>query len=230
VAGAALLSQPGLTAVFKSTVTGPAQHWELYDLDGQLVGRTKRTYRGNPLARGVRRVGTLLDWHPNKRLNANVLDAGGAVVARLFSTRADGDPRVEVSDPGGTPIGTVRRKGGVGLSFEDAAGAQIAQVPITADGKPWEIGKATTEPWPLLDAHGEQIGELKLETAVRAEPQSLGREAVELANLVGGGASLTRHLGFAGSQTYGATLAALPASEPLRTLAVLMPVIAGHSY
>jgi hypothetical protein len=178
----------------------------------------------------VRRVGTLLDWHPNKRLNANVLDTGGKVVARLFSTRADGDPRVEVSDPAGTLIGTVRRKGGVGLSFEDATATQIARVPIAADGNPWEIGKATTEPWPLLDAHGKPIGELMLKTAVRAEERSAAREAVDLANLVGGGASLTRHLGFAESETYGATLAALPTTEPLRTLAVLMPVLAGYSY
>ena len=64
----------------------------------------------------------------------------------------------------------------------------------------------------------------------RADEPGAGRDVVELANLVGGGASLTRHLGFAGSETYGATLAALPESEPLRTLAVLTPVIAGYSY
>jgi hypothetical protein len=217
-----LLSQTALTARFKAGSTPLGHRWELFDADDQPVGCTKREYGGGALKRGLWRAVTVTGMDADNDIRARVIDADGKEVVHLFS-RNDQDLRVELARPDGTALGVARRDPEAGFRFEDAGGAVVATVPI-ADVK--------ASPWELLDAEGGRLGLLDRVKAERVAGPSVLDYVVGL-NTVTDNASdfqRTMHLGFAFSNTYSVTLAELPPDEPLRTFAVLAPVIAGYAY
>jgi hypothetical protein len=219
----ALLANTALTAEFDAGTTALGHNWNLLDGDGNVVGKTRRAYSGGIVGRALWRSVTVTGMDSGNDIKCEVLDADDSVVAKLFS-RVQKDGRwVEVSGAGDEAIGTVRRDKEAGFSYEDASGTEIARVPVLdvkADG------------WELLDASGTRIGALTREPAKRVDGPSLTDYALGLNTYTDNARDFqaTMHLGFAFSNTYGITLAELPAAEPLRTLAVLTPVIAGYSY
>jgi hypothetical protein len=216
-----LLAQTALTADFKAGTTALGHHWELLDADGQTVGRTEREYGGSALKRGLWRAVTVTGMDADNDIRARVLDAGGTEIAHLLSRNAK-DLRVELTRPDGTPLAVVHRDRDQVFRYE-ADGRVVATLPVP-DPK--------VTPWELLDADGRRLGVVDRVKAERVAGPSLLDYAIGL-NTVTDNASdfqRTMHLGFAFSRTYSVTLAELPAAEPLRTLAVLTPVILGYAY
>ena len=216
-----LLDQTAVTATFKAGTTALGHHWELLDAGGAPVGRTRREYSGGALGRGLWRAVTVTGMDADNDIRAAVLDADGTPVAHLFS-RNEKDLRVEVSRPDGPEIAVVHRDRETGFRYE-AGGRVVATLPVP------DV-KAT--PWELLDADGRRLGVVDRVPAQRAEGPSLLDYAIGI-NLITDNAQdfqRTMHLGFAFSNTYSVALAELPASEPLRTLAVLTPAILGYAY
>lgn len=215
-----LLDQTALTATFKPGASPLGHHWELFDADGAPVGRTRREYGGGLVKRGLWRAVTATGMDANNDIRAEVLDAGGEVVARLFS-RNEKDRRVEVSRPDGGELAVVHHDE-AGFRYE-VAGGVIATLPVP-DPK--------AAPWELLDSAGSTLGIVDRVKAERAKLPTLLDYAIGI-NTYSDNASdfqRTMHLGFAFSGIYSVTLAELPAAEPLRTLAVLTPVILGYAY
>jgi hypothetical protein len=116
----------------------------------------------------------------------------------------------------------VHRDRETGFRYE-ADGRVVATLPV-ADAK--------VTPWELLDADGRRVGVVDRVKAERVAGPSLLDYAAGLNTVTDNGSDFQRtmHLGFAFSRTYSVTLAELPAVEPLRTLAVLTPVILGYAY
>ena len=216
-----LLVQTSVTANFKAGSTPLGHHWELVDGDGEPIGRTDREYGGGALKRGLWRAVTVTGMDADNDIRATVLDAGGTAVAHLFS-RNEKDLRVEVSTPDDAPLAVVHRDRETGFSYE-AGGRVVATLPVPDP-------KAT--PWALLDADGRRIGRVDRVAAERVAGPSLLDYAVGLNTITDNASDFQRtmHLGFAFSKTYSIALAELPSSEPLRTLAVLTPVILGYAY
>jgi hypothetical protein len=219
-----LFETTALEAVFKPGKTALGHHWELRTPDGEVVGRTERRYGGGVVGRTLWRTVTVTGMDADNDIRADVLDGDGQVVARLFSRNERQDRRVEVSDAGGRPIGVVHRRPGEGFVLEDPAGTAVGRIPIP---------EGAEAPWELVDADGRRLGLLGREAAQLARDASLLDFAVGINTITDNARDFQRtmHLGFAFSRSYAIALAQpLPADEPLRTLAVLTPVIAGYAY
>jgi hypothetical protein len=218
-----LLSTTELTAKFKAGQSPLGHHWELFDADEQPIGRTRREYGGGALKRGLWRTVTATGMDSGNDIRAEVLDAGGDVVAHLFSRNEKGDRRVEVSAPDGSPVGVADRDPETGFRFLDAGGTPVATVAIP---DPKEA------PWQLLDAGGQPLGVLDRVKAQRVAGPSISDYVVGFNTFTDNARDFqnTMHLGFAFSNTYSVSLPELPAPGALRTLAVLSPVILGYAY
>jgi hypothetical protein len=221
-----LLSATALTARFKAGKSALGHRWELFDADDQPVGSTDRAYGGGVVGRSLWRTVTATGLDRGNDIRADVRDAGGQVVAKLFSrTGGDEGKRVEISRPDGELVGIARRTPGEGFAFEAADGRVVGRIPIAED---------QPDPWQLVDDRGTAFGVLTREPAKQV---AYGSIAGDLLDLPGSAVQdharefqNTMHFGFAFSKTYGVTLTELPSGEPLRTLAVLAPVIAGYAY
>lgn len=156
-------------------------------------------------------------------IRATVFDADGSAVVDLLSenvsSRESRVPRVTVSRPDGRVIGVAHHRENV--VFTDGAGAPVASVDVEADG-----------PWQLAGAAGAPLGVIARVPAQPVEGPSLLDYAVGMNTITDDAADFaaTMFRGFAFSNVYSVALPALPAAEPLRTLAVLSPVIFGHLY
>lgn len=222
-----LLQRTELTARFKAGQSALGHHWELFDAGESQVGRTKREYAGGVGKRQLRRLVTATGMDSGNDIRARVLDAGGEEVVSLWSSNGRsneaGEPTVEVSSPDGTLIGTANRSAEGGVRFADAQSSLVATIPVV---------DTDVAPWELLDADGSRIGVVDRVAAKPVAGPSLLDYVVGI-NTITDNASdfaLTMFRGFASSNVYSVALAELPAGEPLRTLAVLSPVILGHLY
>jgi hypothetical protein len=215
-----LLDQTALTARFHPGKTAVGHRWDLIDADDQLVGQTRRVHSGGAAGQLFWKTVSFTGMDAGNDIIADVLDASGTAVARLASRSTKA--RVDVTAPGGVPLGTVRRVKGEGLILEQPDGQLVGRVPIAKDAK---------APWPLQDAAGTALGAVTLTPAKRVAALSL----LAMAGLPdvfepSRNFKRTMHLGFAHSKEYGVVMDQLPAAEPLRTLAVLLPVICGLAY
>jgi hypothetical protein len=215
-----LLEETALTARFVPGKTAVGHRWDLVDGDDQVVGRTQRVHSGGAAGQVFWKTVSFTGMDKGNDIVADVLDATGTAVVRLASRASK--LRVDVSWPGGAPVGSVRRVKGEGLLLEQPEGQLVGRVPIAKDAK---------APWPLQDAAGATIGAVTL-TWVRPVAAVSLLTAVGLPDVFEPSRAYkqTMHLGFAHSKEYGIALDQLPAAEPLRTLAVLLPVICGLAY
>jgi hypothetical protein len=212
-----------VTAVFVAGKTALGHHWELRGADDELVGRTSRSYSGGALGRVMWRTVTVTGMDSDNDIKAEVLDGDGALVCRLFSRNDSKDRRVEFFDKAGAPFGVAHRRPGEGFVFADPNGRAVGSI---------AIAEGAEAPWPLLDGEGRTIGVLVRERAKLVADASLLDYAIGINTITDNARDFqnTMHLGFAFSKTYGVSLVELPAFEPLRTFAVLAPVIAGYAY
>lgn len=222
-----LLDRTELTARFKAGKSALGHHWELFDVDESQVGRTKRDYDGGTGKRQLMRLVTATGMDSGNDIHARVFGADDKEVVALWSrnvTRRDErDPSVEVASPDGTLIGVAHHPDEGGVRFTDAHGSLVANIPVV---------DRDVAPWELLDADGQRIGLIDRVAAKPVAGPSL-LDYVAGINSVTDNASdfaATMFRGFAFSNLYSVALGDLPASDPLRTLAVLSPVILGHLY
>jgi hypothetical protein len=222
-----LLEHTALTARFKAGQSPLGHHWDLFDASEAPVGRTKREYSGGALKRGLWRSVTATGMDSGNDIRARVLDAAGDEVVHLWSRNVkrseEREPSVEVTDPGGTPIGVAHHPKDVGVRLVDASGGLVATIPI-ADIK--------ASPWELLDASGQRLGVIDREPAKPVAGPSLLDYAVGINTITDNAADFaaTMFRGFAFSNTYSVALAELPPAGPARTLCVLAPVLLGYLY
>lgn len=218
-----LLEHTALTATFRAGTTPLGHHWELLDPEENVVGTTEREYSGGRIGRALWKSVTVTGMDGANDIRAKVMDAGGTEIVGLFSRNDQKDLRVEITRPDESPLAVVHRVPGEGFTYKDAGGTVLATIPIAKD---------QSDPWELLDASGGRIGVVTREKAKLAEGATLLDYAFGMNTITDNQRDRqnTMHFGFAFSKTYSVTLAELPGSEPLRTLAVLTPVIAGYAY
>jgi hypothetical protein len=219
-----LLQNTALTARFKTGLTPMQHHWELFDADEQPVGRTRIVYGDGAAGKALRRSLTLVGMASGTLQRAEVLDADGRVVAHLTAHNGRKDFLTEVADGDGRPIGNVQRRLREGFRLETVDGRELAALDYTPE---------QDDPVALRDASGTQIAAMTRVPAVPVSPMSLtdelvwgipDRSEIHFRN------AASQHRGFLGSDLISVTCPELPTAEPLRTLVVLAPVIAGLSY
>ena len=217
-----LLHHTALTARFKTGLTPMQHHWELFGAGDEPIGRTRIVYGDGAAGKAMRRSLTLVGLASGTLQRAEVLDADGQVVARL--TAHNGRSEFLIADADGRPIGNAQRRLKEGFRLETADGRELAALDYTPE---------QADPVALRDAAGQPIAALTRVPAVPAGIMSLtdqlvwdipDRTAIRFAN------QASQHRGFLGSDVISVSCEALPAAEPLRTLVVLAPVIAGISY
>jgi hypothetical protein len=219
-----LLQHTALTARFKAGLTPMQHHWELYDADEAPIGRTRIVYGDGLASKAMRRSLTLVGMASGTLQRAEVLDADGQVVAHLTAHNGRKDFVTEVADADGRPIGTAQRRLHEGFRLQSTDGRALAALDYTPE---------QDDPVALRDPDGQPLAAM---TRVPAQPVGLmsltdelvwgipDRTEIAFRNRV------SQHRGFLGSDVISVSCPALPDEEPLRTLLVLGPVIAGISY
>jgi hypothetical protein len=215
-----LLQHRSLGASFDAGLTALGHGWKLFDADEQQVGQTERVFQGAGKVFGRFATATGLD--KGDGIRADVKDADGEPVIRLYSVVRKGKPQVELGWPDGTPIGTVWRTKGEGLRFEVGPSATVvARIAVPDD---------LTEPWSLTDQAGTEIGAMARTKAKKISFSYMDNWLLD-GRPQASDFQATMHFGFAFSKEYAVRLdddANL--ADPLRVFAVLAPVIAGYSY
>lgn len=220
----ALLQHAAITARFKAGLTPMQHHWELFDADDTSIGRTRIVYGDGVAGKAMRRSLTLVGLASGTLQRSEVLDADGQVVARLTAHNGRKEFLTEIADADGHPIGNAQRRLHEGFRLETVDGLELAALDYTPDQE---------DPVALRDVDGRPIAAMTRVPAVPAAIVSLAdqliwdipdRDAISFRNRV------SQHRGFLGSDLISLSCEALPTAEPLRTLLVLAPVIAGISY
>lgn len=213
-----------MTARFKTGLTPMQHHWELFDADDSSIGRTRIVYGEGMAGKAMRRSLTLVGMASGTLQRAEVLDADGQAVAHLTAHNGRKEFLTEIADADGRPIGNAQRRLHEGFRFETVDGRELAALDYTPDQE---------DPVVLRDADGQPIAAMTRVPAVPAGIMSLAdqliwdipdRDEISFRNRV------SQHRGFLGSDLISVSCDVLPPDEPLRTLLVLAPVIAGISY
>lgn len=215
-----LLQRTHLAATFQPGKSAVGHHWDLVDPDAAdaVLGRSKRVYK-SLLSRTITATG--LDQ--GRDLRADVFD-GKDKVAQVVSewTREPRTWTVTLTDSGGRLVGTTDHDRETDrLRLLDPAGTELGHVALTE-----------AEPWEVLDAAGGRVAVLTSQ-AFAFTPYSLIDDLV----FDHGGNELARdfqatfHLGVRGCKRYEVIVEPQAViAEPLRTLVVLLPVLAAYSY
>ena len=220
---APLLHHTALTARFKGGSTPLGHHWELVDVDGETVGRTRRVYGGGVVGRTLRRSATVTGLASGTDQRAEVLDATGQVVVSLVAHNGREEYVTEIADAGGNALAVVRRAPKQGFRLQTPDGRELAAL---------DYLREQHDPIELRDPAGTVIALMTRVPAVAAPMYTLTDELLDMgmSHEYARERQAAMHLGFTGSSTLSVQMDALPNAEPLRTLTVLLPVIAGHSY
>jgi hypothetical protein len=212
-----------LSVAFKAGKSALGHHWVLF-AGGQEIGRTRLEYESGA-AKTLGRLGRATGVVTKGTTHAAIVDATGAERFRVHSHPKD--KRVELADPGGTPIGEARRDDRT-LSIHAPGGPPLATLtrPEEKDAKQFAV----------MATDGGQVAVLSTEYLGQSSTSKLESAASAIdfvdfftLNSHGGSFNATMHLGFAGSREYHVRVDQ-PIAEPLRTLVVLSPVLAAYVY
>jgi hypothetical protein len=219
----ALVDRDGLSAAFRAGKSALGHHWVLFD-GQQQIGRTELVYE-SAAARTVGRLGRATGVVTKGVTHAAITDASGAECFRVHSYPKD--KRVELTDAEGGPVGEARRVERT-LSIHASGGPSLATITLPDD--------KNVKQFPVIIDEGGEIAVLSTEYLGRSTVSTLesGASAIEVVDLFtlgthGGSFNATMHFGFAGSREYHVRLDQ-PILEPLRTLAVLSPVLAAYVF
>lgn len=210
-----------LSVVFKGGQSALGHHWRLLDGDGQEVGRTKLYYDdlgGKTVGRLMRATGL----SQRGDINAQVRDASGEVAFRIFATRRTPTGRLDLKNAIGELIGSAQREEGGLVLLAPPSDTVVGR--ITKD-------EEQEFAYRILDASGGRLAVLTTRRVESKQPSIA--EWVFLPEVAGNQVAYqaTIHAGFAGSREYHLLLdGEPPATEPLRTLVTLAPLIAAYAY
>lgn len=223
-----LISLTTLRATFVSGQSALGHHWDLFGADEAKVGRTKRRYEGVGGKLG-KRLAVATGLSTAGSVTIAILDGDGEELA-ILSGKGGERTKAALAWPDERPIGSAVHTPDVGVELLDHDGRVVGRIDTPADPD------GETPPFAMFDAAGTQIGSLARGLHVVALPSAVEGvlEAIDWTvstSQKAYEAELTRHRGFRSSPHY--TVALDPEarlSEPLRTLAILSPVLAAYLY
>lgn len=229
-----LLDRTQLSVGYKSGQSALGHHWKILADDAQQIGRTRRVYHGAAGKIG-KRLAVATGLSTAGSVEIDVADAAGEPVATIIG---NGGERTTATllQPDRAEVGKAVHHAGDRIDLVSPTGTVVGRIltpPDTTDAGEDRTG----QPYPIEDAAGTKLGEL---TRWRHEPNALPSitgqlvsDWLELYNHAQASyeAELTRHRGFSNSAVYSVVLdPAARIAEPLRTLAILSPVLAGYLY
>jgi hypothetical protein len=208
-----------LSARFKPGQSALGHHWILQDGDEQPVGRTKLYYEGSgkTLGRMMRATGLSTAG----TVHATIRDASGEDRFRLVSKNKGSEPRLDLEDASGTPIGSAMRKE---LSLD-----------LLAPPSDTPVGRIVRESkedmaFAIEDARGDRVAVLSKRPVKTVMPSIYDMIVMPEVTSNQIAFAATMYLGFAGSREYHLVVEKQPLPDPLRTLVGLSPVIAAYAY
>jgi hypothetical protein len=214
-----LLDHQRLSAHFKPGQSALGHHWILMDGDEQPVGRTKLYYEGagKTLGRMMRATGLSTAG----TIHATIRDASGEDRFRVVSKNKGSEPRLDLEDARGTPVGSAMRKE---LSLD-----LLAPPSDTPVGR---IVRETKEDmaFAIEDARGERVAVLSKRPVKTVMPSIYDMIVMPEVTSNQIAFAATMYLGFAGSREYHLVVEQQGLLDPLRTLVALSPVIAAYAY
>jgi hypothetical protein len=219
-----LLELPALTAAFKKGQTMLGNHWRLFDAGGRPVGRTRRVYEGVSGKVG-KRLAVVTGLSTAGSATVEIVAADGEVVGSVFGQGGHRTTAM-LSDATGSVVGSATHEYEVAVTLKDAAGTPVAIVETPPDDD-----QPAKQLFPVRDVAGRQIA------ALARDPHAFGGQSI-LGDIVWGyfeeanyEAELLRHYGFRRSNRYTvALLEGVELDDSLRTLTIMLPVLAGHLY
>ncbi|MDQ8047192.1 MAG: hypothetical protein AAGC46_19885 [Solirubrobacteraceae bacterium] len=229
-----MLGLTQLSVEYKSGQSALGHHWKILAGDEQQIGRTRRVYHGAGGKIG-KRLAVATGLSTAGSVEINVEDAAGDHVATI--TGKGGERRIAtLLTPDGKEIGKASHTAGVDIDLIDAGGTVVGKILTPADTTEAKDDRAGV-PFPIEDAAGTKIGELaRWRHQPNALPSLTGQLVSDWIGLYNNSenayeAELTRHRGFSNSAVYSVVLdPAATIAEPLRTLAILSPVLSGYLY
>ena len=199
-------------------MTPLGHRWLLFDEDERDVGVSRRGYHG--VAKLLYRLVVLVGMSAGNDIRVAVRDADGTQVAELYSRTGatafsdTGKPKlVEVADGKRQPLGVARRDLEAEFVLEDASGTEVGRIVFDPE----------TGGFPIIDVTGTRVAVL---TTVRPKPRSSAAALLDLFDWETTPDPQALH----GAPSFYVVLDAQPIAEPLRTMAILSPVIAAYAH
>jgi hypothetical protein len=229
-----MLALTQLSVEYKSGQSALGHHWKIFGSGDEQIGRTRRVYQGAGGKIG-KRLAVATGLSTAGSVEISVEDADGNHVATI--TGKGGERRIAtLLDADGTEIGKAVHTRDVDIELVDPAGTVVGKIltpPDTTDAKDDRAGA----PYVIEDAAGTPIGELaRWRHQPNALPSITGQVVTDWLGVYNNSerlyeAELTRHRGFSNSALYSAVLdPKAQLAEPLRTLAIMSPVLSGYLY